>query len=73
MTFDKDLAMEQFNKRVEENKGKQIDNSRLPAGAPMHYYCKHCGAHTETLPETHTSIPRTTCAPCGHLRAHGLI
>ena len=72
MAFDKDLALAQFNKRVKENEGKQIDNSRLRAGSPMHY-CKFCGAHTETLPEDHIKIPVTTCEPCAPLRTHGLI
>lgn len=73
IAFDKDVALEQYRKRVEENRGKQINNSTLPAGSSMYYYCEHCGAHTETLPELHTKAPRIICVPCAALRAHGLI
>lgn len=71
--FDAELAMEQFRKRKAENQGKQIDNSSLPAGSPMYYYCRFCGAHTETLPETHWNAPKITCEPCKALHIHGLI
>lgn len=71
--FDSKLAMEQFEKRKAENAGKQIDNSRLYAGSPMHYYCRFCGCHTETLPESHWSRPSTVCDPCQILHDHGLV
>lgn len=71
--FDSKLALEQFEKRKKENEGKQVDNSSLRAGSPMYYYCKFCGDHTETLPETHFSRPKTVCDPCKILRDHGLI
>jgi hypothetical protein len=73
-TFDVDLALEQFNKRVAANpESKQINNSSLHAGAPMIYYCRFCGCHTETLPECHVSRPKTCCDPCKVLNDHGLI
>lgn len=71
--FNAEVAMEQFKKRKEENKGKQIDNSSLPAGAPMFYYCRFCGAHICTLPEGHTQLISTVCHPCKILRDHGLV
>jgi hypothetical protein len=71
--FDFELAMRMYEKRKAENKGKQIDNSRLHAGSPMYYYCRFCGAHTETLPEGHWGAPRVVCDPCKVLRDHGLI
>lgn len=71
--FDSKLALEQYHKRKEDNKGKQINNGNLPAGSPMYYYCKFCGCHTETLPECHYSAPKTTCEPCKALHLHGLI
>lgn len=71
--FDSKLAMEQYQLRKKANVGKQINNSSLPAGSPMYYYCKFCGDHTETLPECHISRPKTVCEPCEALRIHGLI
>lgn len=71
--FDSKLALEQYEKRKKENEGKQINNSSLPAGSPMYYYCKFCGAHTQTLPEGHWSRPITKCVPCEALHIHGLI
>lgn len=71
--FDTKLALEKYKERKLANKGKQIDNSSLYAGSPMHYYCRHCGAHTETLPECHIGRPKTVCDPCQILRDHGLI
>ena len=71
--FDSKLALAQFEKRKKANAGKQINNGSLPAGSPMYYYCKRCGAHTETLSESHSSKPKTICEPCDALRVHGLI
>ncbi len=42
----------------------QVDNSRLYAGSPMYYYCKHCGLLTETLPESHMERPKAVCDEC---------
>lgn len=67
------IALEQYKKRCKKNEGKQIDNSRLPAGSAMYYYCRFCGDHTETLPEGHVSRPKTICNPCKHLNDLGLI
>lgn len=71
--FDRKLAIENFVKRKKENTGKQTDNGSLYAGSPMYYYCKHCGVHTETLPELHFSIPKTVCDSCKPLVDHGLM
>ncbi len=71
--FDADLAMQQYRKRKADNQGKEINNSSLPAGSPMYYYCKYCGAHTETLPECHMRAPKVVCDPCAPLRLHGLV
>ncbi len=73
MELDVKVAMEQYAKRKAENEGKRIDNSRLPAGSPMHYYCRFCEAPTETLPESHWGTPKTICRPCEVLHEHGLI
>ena len=71
--FNADLAMANYLKRKEEHKGKQVDNSRLPAGSPMYYHCKFCGCPTQTLPELHSGIPKTVCDPCKVLHEHGCI
>ena len=65
--------MAQFKKRQKAHKGKQIDNSSLPAGSPMYFYCKFCGAPTDTLPESYTCCPKQVCDPCEILHAHGLV
>lgn len=51
-------------RRAMANRVGQIDNSSLYAGSPMHYYCRHCGLATETLPETHLSSPKRVCDDC---------
>jgi len=72
-SFNVEVALEQFRKRKVDNQGKQIDNSSLRAGSSMHYYCKFCGEHTETLPESHFGAPKVICDPCKVLNDHGLI
>lgn len=72
--LDSEVAMAQFEKRRAANaKRGRIDNAALPAGAPMFYYCRFCGAQTETLPESHNKAPRVTCEACEVLVAHGLV
>jgi hypothetical protein len=72
--FNGELALEQFKKRRAANaQVKQIDNSSLPAGSLMYYYCKHCRASTATLPEGHLGGAPTVCEPCKALVAHGLL
>lgn len=73
MSFDKTTAIETFISRYRDNQGKQINNSSLYAGSPMYYYCRHCGIHTETLPESHWGKPNTICEPCKALEMNGLI
>lgn len=69
-----EVAMEQYHKRVEENKGKQIDNSSLHAGSPMYYYCRKCGVETDVLPEGwFGGGPKRICNPCKVLEDHGLV
>lgn len=60
--------------RREANIGTQIENSQLPAGAPMYYYCKGCGVHVGTLPEGWymERIP-SHCEDCKDLIHDGVI
>ena len=72
--FNSTVALEAHSKRVEDNKDREhVDNSSLPAGAPMFFYCRKCRVHTETLPELFTCRPKTICVPCKVLEDHGLI
>lgn len=71
--IDLDVAMQQFKKRKEENKGKKIDNSSLPAGSPIYIYCRFCDKLIYTLPESYTCTPNNICNPCQILHNHGLI
>lgn len=72
--IDLDVAMAQFKKRKEANaKVEQVNNSDLPAGSPMYFYCLYCGGLTDCLPESYIGKPRRVCEPCEVLRLHGLI
>lgn len=74
MKLDVEVAMKQYKKRVEENSKKEhVDNSSLPAGSPMVFYCKKCGVHTDTLPELYVGRPQTICDACQVLVEHGLV
>lgn len=73
MEFDKDQAIKAFVTRVLEFKGKEIDNARLRAGSPMHYYCHHCSIKTQTLPEEHRERPVGICEECKKLNENGVL
>lgn len=61
---DDDCVIAGFGTRRSAYEGKRIDNARLPAGSPMHYYCRHCHVPTQTLPEVHAERPVTICDGC---------
>lgn len=72
--FELKTAQENFRKRREDNaKVKQIDNADLVAGSPMYFYCRFCGALTDTLPEGYLGRPRRVCTPCEVLEKLGAI
>ena len=73
IVFDAELAMKMYKERKEKNKGAGIDNSKLPAGSSMYYYCEFCGEHTQTVPEGYWGKIKTICTPCETLHVHGLI
>lgn len=50
---------------------KKIDNSSLPAGSPMYFYCKSCGGLSDVLPESFMSPPKTICAECQAMKDLG--
>lgn len=73
---DVDLAVccRMFVKRKIDNREKHRENnSSLPAGSPMFYYCRHCDDHLITLHEGHRTSVYTTCTPCDVLKKNGIL
>lgn len=67
-------AIKGFAFRYKRNsKEKQINNSDLPAGSPMYYYCKKCLAYITTLPECHFGRAPSLCTACEFLVKQGVI
>jgi hypothetical protein len=61
----KDYALEQLKIRREINAtGERIDNSSLPAGSLMYFYCQTCGDLADTKPESYFTPPRRFCNEC---------
>lgn len=75
MGVDIEIAFATFVKRYRENiKNKSFDNSQLPAGSPMHYFCHGCYIKVATLPEGwFSSGPPKYCDACKSLAEHGLL
>lgn len=70
----KSEALKQLAIRKKRNKNKkQINNSSLPAGSPMYFYCKEYGDESDCLPESYLSTPKKLCEPCKALKEAGLI
>ena len=61
-------ALAKLRKRIETNP-EPIDDSRLPAGSSMHFYCRICGHLSDTLPESYWGTPAKYCGPCKELKA----
>jgi len=58
-------SLYQFCCRIlEAHKKGKIDNSRLPAGSPMYFYCIACGLQSDTQPEGYTCRPKRSCDAC---------
>lgn len=65
---EKNLALQNLEKRRKEaSKTKQVDNSSLPAGSAMFYYCRLCNLFIEKLPENHGGSPQRYCNECQEL------
>lgn len=43
----------------------------LPAGSPMTYYCRECGAISDVLPEAHHEKPKRICGDCAAIVENG--
>lgn len=49
-----------------------FDNSQLPAGSPMLYFCEHCGWISDIVTEEwFAGTPRTICTECQGMIDHG--
>lgn len=70
---DIEFALKALTKRRQENaKKERIDNSSLPAGSPMHFYCQGCGGLADILQENHfLSTPKKLCSECQALKNLG--
>lgn len=60
-------AIKRIAKRL-ANQPEQINNSALPAGSPMYFYCKICGHQSDRLPESYTCRPRQYCEDCQDIK-----
>ncbi|MFA6451823.1 MAG: hypothetical protein WCX65_20295 [bacterium] len=70
-TQGKKHALEQLAKRRKENQERtQINNALQPAGSPMHYECKGCGADI-VLPELHSCAVPPLCDECQAMKDCG--
>lgn len=50
-------------RKLVNGKLPRVDNSKLPAGSPMYYYCRLCG-QTMILPELHMEMAPRYCEYC---------
>lgn len=66
----REAALQELAER-RANPPERMDNSRLPAGSPMYYYCKSCGHEAGVLPETHMDRPPQLCKECQMLKELG--
>jgi hypothetical protein len=58
-------------KRRRQHPPERVDNSSLPAGYPMYFYCVSCGDLADTLPESYTTRPKQLCGECQRLKELG--
>lgn len=68
-----EIELENYKKRKEENKGRQIKNSSLPLDAAFYFYCTHCGVCTDVVPPDFMGVPVLTCPGCKGLIEKGFL
>jgi len=51
-------------RRTEAKVNGQINNSSLPAGSPMYFYCRICSLLADIKPECYTTAPKKYCEAC---------
>lgn len=62
-------AIERLKARIEKSaQSKKVDNSSLPAGSPMYFYCRLCGVLCDTKPESYLTAPKKYCDDCYDLK-----
>jgi len=61
-------SIARYHKKIEH-----VDNSSLPAGSPMYFYCRACGIHVATLPEDYLTPPPKLCEDCADLKKQALL
>ena len=64
--FPDQVALDALARRLSDQP-KQWDNSALPAGSPMFFYCKVCGHTADVLPESYWGRPAQHCTQCQEL------
>ena len=74
MTPPSDPRLTLLEERRTKNIDQQVNNSALPAGAPMYYYCHACGVQTAVKPEGWIDPPPPRyCDDCKTLINDGVI
>ena len=69
-----DVMKIEFLRRFQDYWRKQVDNSALPAGSPMYYYCQGCGILVATQSESWCGpAPTRYCDSCQILVDHGML
>jgi hypothetical protein len=67
---EKYLALKALDAR-REHPPERIDNASLPAGSPMYFYCRSCGAPADEKPEDYVDEVRRLCPACQHMEDMG--
>jgi hypothetical protein len=69
-----EVSSEEFFKRYQAKKDNMVNNSSLPAGSPMYYYCNGCCTLVATIPEGSWNHSRSKyCGSCEQLSEMGAI
>lgn len=64
------FALQELEKR-KGSKPEKVNNSSLPAGSYMYFYCKSCGHLSDSLPENYMGKPKDLCNECQSLKDLG--
>ena len=73
--LDLEIVFATFARRyVKYRENRHFDNSALPAGSPMHYFCRGCYKEVAVKPECwFLDPPPKYCEACEALAVHGLL
>ena len=68
----KKFALKKLEERRKRSRTEEkINNSNLPEGSLMYYYCTTCGCVADILPELHNNLPKGLCDECQALKDAG--